>query len=245
MNSSDSDSGRTLEAPPRPPLQARKRRAVPPGALSSFARRARLASDAATSTAGPPAWLADLAGPGCAPFSCRTLAVLLDSRRRRVLTQTLQAQRAAARLRAASLPAGAAPGLLDLPEDVLLKVLCFLRHNEVAPLFRVSKQLQYTTRLAVVLFFAFKTPHRALGGGAAPPPPRAPRPKPAADKPGWEDAHAPAHPSGHGAVLSPELVLSLQRLPYAAPPRALHFSDASTVADEPSPVAVAHSTAKE
>lgn len=62
------------------------------------------------------------------------------------------------------------------------------------------------TRLAVVLFFAFKTPHRALGDAGAPPPPRAPRPKPAADKPGWEEAHAPPH-AGGGSVLSPELVL--------------------------------------
>ena len=55
------------------------------------------------------------------------------------------------------------------------------------------------TRLAVVLFFAFKTPHRALGGLAAPPPPRAPRAAP--DKPDW----APA--GGAPASLSPALVL--------------------------------------
>lgn len=65
------------------------------GALSSFAKARRSclpgalgAADAGPLPLGLPAWLADLG----APFSCRTLAVLLDSRRRRVLTQTLQAR---------------------------------------------------------------------------------------------------------------------------------------------------------
>jgi hypothetical protein len=35
-------------------------------------------------------------------------------------------------------------GLLSLPEEVLLKIMCYLRHNEVAPMFTVCKQLNQT-----------------------------------------------------------------------------------------------------
>ena len=67
------------------------------GALSSFAKARRTcplgaAGGAAPSAPGARAWPADVVGPSAAPFSCRTLALLLDSRRRRVLTQTLQAR---------------------------------------------------------------------------------------------------------------------------------------------------------
>lgn len=37
---------------------------------------------------------------------------------------------------------------------------------------------------------------------------------------------------------------SLQRLPYAAPPRALHFTDAAGAGDQLNPAAPAHSAAK-
>lgn len=35
-------------------------------------------------------------------------------------------------------------GLLSLPEEVLLKIMCYLRHDEVAPMFTVCKQLNQT-----------------------------------------------------------------------------------------------------
>jgi len=40
-------------------------------------------------------------------------------------------------------------GLLSLPEDVLLKVVCYLRHEEIAPLFLVCKELGNTVRVLV------------------------------------------------------------------------------------------------
>ncbi|WPT16705.1 F-box protein [Picochlorum sp. SENEW3] len=49
-------------------------------------------------------------------------------------------------------------GLLSLPEDVLLKVVCHLNHEEIKPLFRVCKDLRNTLREAVKFHFNYATP---------------------------------------------------------------------------------------
>lgn len=54
-------------------------------------------------------------------------------------------------------------GLLSLPEDVLLKIVCYLEHDDIKPLFRVCKELGNTLRNAVKFHFNYATPTVALG----------------------------------------------------------------------------------
>ena len=46
-------------------------------------------------------------------------------------------------------------GLLSLPEDVLLKVVCYLRHEEIAPLFLVCKELGTTVCWLFMVLFLY------------------------------------------------------------------------------------------
>lgn len=62
-------------------------------------------------------------------------------------------------------------GLLSLPEDVLLKIVCYLRHNEIWPLFQACKQLNNTLKTAVHFHFNYATPYRT-GEECGPPQPR-------------------------------------------------------------------------
>lgn len=58
---------------------------------------------------------------------------------------------------------GAGVGLLSLPEDVLLKVVCYLEHDDIKPLFQVCKELGNTLRNAIKFHFNYATPTVALG----------------------------------------------------------------------------------
>ena len=58
---------------------------------------------------------------------------------------------------------GAGAGLLSLPEDVLLKVVCYLEHDDIKPLFQVCKELGNTLRNAIKFHFNYATPTVALG----------------------------------------------------------------------------------
>ncbi|GAB4820094.1 hypothetical protein N2152v2_007140 [Parachlorella kessleri] len=68
-------------------------------------------------------------------------------------------------------------GLLSLPEDVLLKIMCYLRHDEIKPLFQVCKSLNHTLRTAVHFHFNYATPFRDMEGRAPPPQRRDPNKK--------------------------------------------------------------------
>lgn len=58
---------------------------------------------------------------------------------------------------------GSNVGLLSLPEDVLLKVVCYLEHDDIKPLFQVCKELGNTLRNAIKFHFNYATPTMALG----------------------------------------------------------------------------------
>lgn len=71
--------------------------------------------------------------------------------------------------------AGPRSGLLALPEDVLLKVICMLRHQEIGNLFGVCRELRATMDTAMMLHFNVLTPHHDHvmdAGGAQGLPPR-------------------------------------------------------------------------
>lgn len=59
-------------------------------------------------------------------------------------------------------------GLLSLPEDILLKVVCYLEHDDIKPLFQVCKELGNTLRNAIKFHFNYATPTVALGEEAMP-----------------------------------------------------------------------------
>lgn len=93
----------------------------------------------------------------------RTLPLIFAQRKRQLQQQKSAAQHAAPyQLREGK-------GLLSLPEDVLLKVVCSLSHDELKPLCSVSKALRDTLRNAVRYHFAFHTPSSRHHEGVAPP----------------------------------------------------------------------------
>jgi hypothetical protein len=51
-------------------------------------------------------------------------------------------------------------GLLSMPEDVLLKIVCYLQHNDIKPMFLVCKQLKTTLHQAIKWHFNYATPSR-------------------------------------------------------------------------------------
>jgi hypothetical protein len=51
-------------------------------------------------------------------------------------------------------------GLLSMPEDVLLKVVCYLQHDDIKPMFLVCKQLKTTLHQAIKWHFNYATPSR-------------------------------------------------------------------------------------
>lgn len=55
---------------------------------------------------------------------------------------------------------GQATGLLSLPEDVLLRIVCKLGHDDIKPLFLVCKQLSKTLQNAIAFHFNYATPSR-------------------------------------------------------------------------------------
>ncbi|EFN51261.1 hypothetical protein CHLNCDRAFT_141170 [Chlorella variabilis] len=86
----------------------------------------------------------------------RTLPLIFAQRR-----QHLQQQKAKAQHRG-PYEQRDGEGLLALPEDVLLKVVCFLTHDELKPLFQVCKALRTTLRNAVAYHFNYNTPSRPV-----------------------------------------------------------------------------------
>ena len=63
-------------------------------------------------------------------------------------------------------------GLLSLPEDVLLRIVCYLRHDEIRPLFEVCHQLADTLRNAIRFHFNYATPFRPIAEEITPGLPR-------------------------------------------------------------------------
>jgi hypothetical protein len=57
---------------------------------------------------------------------------------------------------------GEPAGLLSLPEDVLLKIVCHLQHDEIKPLFQVCNRLSETLHNAIRFHFNFATPFRPI-----------------------------------------------------------------------------------
>ncbi|KDD76183.1 hypothetical protein H632_c323p0, partial [Helicosporidium sp. ATCC 50920] len=110
-------------------------------------------------------------------------------------------------------------GLLSLPEDVMLKIVCHLHHDEIKPLFAVCSQLRNTLREAVHLHFNFTTPYRAsheeVAGGL-------PRPDRAKKRSVTNLAAVLAHIGRNGRSLIPHLTSA------ATAPRTLHFCDAGS-----------------
>jgi hypothetical protein len=119
---------------------------------------------AASRAAGGPAAAsaACLVGGGRTYVPYRTLPLIFKQRR-----QHLQQQKSRARH---TEPYQQRPGegLLSLPEDVLLKVVCLLTHEELKPLFQVCKALRTTLHNAVAFHFNFSTPSRHIEETAPP-----------------------------------------------------------------------------
>ncbi|KAL6782685.1 hypothetical protein ACKKBG_A07720 [Auxenochlorella protothecoides x Auxenochlorella symbiontica] len=172
-----------------PQQAAAKRRAMPPGFLGNYMQaRASMASvglgpaapeghgrasssgpagcSTRTSVLGPSA-----AGQRAAPFVPATTLPSLFAHRKHYL-------RAQRRANPDQQPycqhQGKPVGFLSLPEDVLLKILCFLKHDELRPLMAVCTQLRKTFKDAVVFHFNFTTPYRPSNEESLPGQPRPP-----------------------------------------------------------------------
>eukprot|EP00887_Chlorella_sp_A99_P007226 scaffold2.g7226.t1 len=170
---------------------AHKRRAVPPGFLGSQAQafqrmssvglteglRAHLRPTRSGAAAAPSTSSSSSCGSAAAPAASsgatsaaayvpvRTLPLLFAHRKR-----FLQRHKAQAQFADEYQQRPGREGLLALPEDVLLKIICHLKHDEVAPLFSVCKQLRQTLKAAVSFYFDFSTPSRASAQGGPPVP---------------------------------------------------------------------------
>ncbi|KAI3430535.1 hypothetical protein D9Q98_005128 [Chlorella vulgaris] len=127
---------------------------------SSSAQSARAVLSTRSATAAPSPSCLRGVPPAYVPV--RTLPLIFAQRKRH-----LQQQKARAQHRG-PYEERAGDGLLALPEDVLLKVVCFLAHDELKPLFRVCKALHATMHNAIFYHFNYSTPHRPTEEPAPP-----------------------------------------------------------------------------
>ncbi|KAL4422835.1 hypothetical protein ABPG75_009032 [Micractinium tetrahymenae] len=150
--------------PPALPGAAQSARGAPP----SGAARASSSSTSGSGVPDGPRSAPAAAGRPAAPcpqrtyVPVRTLPLIFAQRKRHLQQHKAKAQHTEPYQQRGG------EGLLALPEDVLLKVVCLLSHDELRPLFQVCKALRDTLRNAVKYHFNFSTPGRRVEEAAPP-----------------------------------------------------------------------------